>query len=308
MNAVFGALVHCAAAEPHATFLRIGVIDGRQEVAYETAVLGRLRCGYRVLQLRGGLGTRIELAYLFVRISLGSVPGHAAWHSRRAQEVKLREQSDSLLVMNKRVQELEKMADPNNLLSPDVLVFNGFTEIDSRILFPYSNTMEHLAEDSPPVHVTLPASGKNEGAPTKLWLGGVWKRAELEAMSDEELREASALHRMARADGMLIDALVGQSRDPGLRDRALITLAAEETMPKEAAKAHLTKFPNSQFVWPHDDGTVAAVHCWGALYDDSFRNAFECSEVNPDPSAFPRGKIDDFRRSMRNLFGPAADQ
>jgi len=72
MNAVIGQDVHCMAAEPHATFLRVGVVDGRQgEVAFETCVLGRLRGGYRILRLRSMLGTRIELACLFVRISFG---------------------------------------------------------------------------------------------------------------------------------------------------------------------------------------------------------------------------------------------
>ena len=75
MNAAFDRAVHCIAAEPSATFLRVSVHDSnrqRQEVAYETAVLGRLRRGYRILQLRCPLGTRIELCHLFVRISFGS--------------------------------------------------------------------------------------------------------------------------------------------------------------------------------------------------------------------------------------------
>ena len=75
MNAAFDQTVHCIAAEPEATFIRVSAHDGnRQEVAYETAVLGRLRRGYRVLQLRGLLGTRIELCYLFVKISFGDEP------------------------------------------------------------------------------------------------------------------------------------------------------------------------------------------------------------------------------------------
>ena len=45
---------------------------GEQEVAYETAVLGRLRGGYRVFRLRSMNGTRIELCYLLARISFGS--------------------------------------------------------------------------------------------------------------------------------------------------------------------------------------------------------------------------------------------
>jgi hypothetical protein len=74
MNAPLGETVHCIAAEPHATFLRIGVIDEdyRTDIAYTSAVLGRLRRGYRVLQLRNALGTRIELAYLLVHIGFSS--------------------------------------------------------------------------------------------------------------------------------------------------------------------------------------------------------------------------------------------
>ena len=85
MNAAFDQTVHCIAAEPDATLFRVSVSDGSgQEVAYEKAVLGRLRRGYRILQLRSPLGTRIELCYLFVKISFGSEPNLWAtpWHIR----------------------------------------------------------------------------------------------------------------------------------------------------------------------------------------------------------------------------------
>jgi hypothetical protein len=82
--------VHCVAAQPMSVFLRASVTDGGQEIAYETAVLGRLRGGYRVLCLRGPLGTRIELCVIFVRISFGVEPNH--WASPRQQEQQIREQ------------------------------------------------------------------------------------------------------------------------------------------------------------------------------------------------------------------------
>ena len=73
INAAFSHSAHCVAAEPLATFLRVAVTsDSGRDVAYESAVLGRLRRGYRVFQLRGLLGTRIELCYLLVKISFGS--------------------------------------------------------------------------------------------------------------------------------------------------------------------------------------------------------------------------------------------
>eukprot|EP00966_Prymnesium_polylepis_P179158 4148040-Prymnesium_polylepis.1 len=52
LNAAFDAVISCIVAEPHASILRIGVTDGKFEVAYELAVLGRLRRGYRIFRLR----------------------------------------------------------------------------------------------------------------------------------------------------------------------------------------------------------------------------------------------------------------
>ena len=98
MNARFGETVHCAAAEPHATFVRFGVTDGGEEVAYESALLGRLRRGYRVIQLRSLLGTRIELAHLFVHI-VNAGNQLNLWSNPRDQtqlNIRLREENDEL--------------------------------------------------------------------------------------------------------------------------------------------------------------------------------------------------------------------
>ena len=66
--------VHCLAAEPAETILRIGVKDGEHEVAYETAVLGVLRRGYRCFQMRSRLGTRIQMCHVLVHIEIGEEP------------------------------------------------------------------------------------------------------------------------------------------------------------------------------------------------------------------------------------------
>jgi len=78
LNAALGVTAHCIATEPDATFVRVSVVEGEHEVAYDVAVLGRLRCGYRIFMLRSLLGTRIELAYLFVHISVGTEANHFA--------------------------------------------------------------------------------------------------------------------------------------------------------------------------------------------------------------------------------------
>ena len=78
LNAALGVTAHCIAAEPDATFIKVSVVEGEHEVAYESAVLGRLRVGYRIFMLRSLLGTRIELAYLFVHISVGTEANHYA--------------------------------------------------------------------------------------------------------------------------------------------------------------------------------------------------------------------------------------
>ena len=85
MNVSFGKAVHCVAGEPNGTFVRVGIVDRGQEVAYETFVAGQLRHGYRIFQLRGALGTRIELCHLLVRISFGTETNR--WPSER--EVRL---------------------------------------------------------------------------------------------------------------------------------------------------------------------------------------------------------------------------
>jgi len=87
MNASFNATIHCIVSEPRTTFLRIAVTDRGQEVAYETAVLGRLRRGYRVLQMRSKYGTRIELCYVLVHIRFERQPND--WITPR-QKTKLR--------------------------------------------------------------------------------------------------------------------------------------------------------------------------------------------------------------------------
>ena len=69
----FGETIHCLAVEPYQVFLHVAIVDNNmiEEVPYETVVLGRLRPGYRVLQLRNRRGTRIEFCFLFVKISFG---------------------------------------------------------------------------------------------------------------------------------------------------------------------------------------------------------------------------------------------
>ena len=120
LNAVFRQRIHCIAAEPDAVFLHVSVTDGDREVAFETAVLGRLRHGYRVLQLRSMLGTRIELCYLFVKVSFGTE--HNLWATPRQQETQLREQERQLHGQRKRIEELEAALRKTNSSSPPIVV------------------------------------------------------------------------------------------------------------------------------------------------------------------------------------------
>ena len=65
---------HCLAAEPHQTILRVVVEDEGRQVAYETVMLGSLRCGYRCLHLRSPSGTRIDSCCLLLHISVSTEP------------------------------------------------------------------------------------------------------------------------------------------------------------------------------------------------------------------------------------------
>jgi len=107
MNAVVCEKMHCVAAEPHACFLRFGIVDHGDEVAYTTAVLGRLRRGFRVLLFRGPLGTRIELAHAFVHITHGQVPN--VWVTPRQLRVQSNQRNFEMSKMQKELAELRSL-------------------------------------------------------------------------------------------------------------------------------------------------------------------------------------------------------
>jgi len=114
LNAQFLETVHCFAAEPSTTVFRVEVKCSTQ-LAYETAVLGRLRCGYRIFQLRGLYGTRIELCYLFVRITMGTTIN--LWNSpRQAQILALRREKEVQQQLHATVEENAKLRAENSLL------------------------------------------------------------------------------------------------------------------------------------------------------------------------------------------------
>jgi len=99
MNAAFGMKIHCVAAEPHTTFLRVVVTDVGQEVAFETVVLGRLQHGFRVLQLRSGLGTRIECCYLLLKIRVESLQN--LWSTPRQLRLQYHQHHNEIFHLNK---------------------------------------------------------------------------------------------------------------------------------------------------------------------------------------------------------------
>ena len=86
LNSCFNETLHCLAQEPTTTVLRVAVLEGDKDVAYETCLISSLRPGYRVLHLRSLLGTRIECAVLFVRISLGVEPNNFGLSGEAAQK------------------------------------------------------------------------------------------------------------------------------------------------------------------------------------------------------------------------------
>ena len=196
------------------------------------------------------------------------------------------------------------------MLDANVHAFNGYDEMASRLVFPYSDNFQHLAEAPPPLHMVILESGEVEKERAPLWLGGTWARAELQAMSDGELRELSRrlivqLDESATRHEM-IEALNGTERDVDLCDRALIAFPMVQTMADKAkAHRHLHTKPNSNFVWDRDDGTTAVVQTWKVRYNDTFRATFECSQENPDDTVFSPRKVAEFRRAMRNIFGAA---
>jgi len=199
-------------------------------------------------------------------------------------------------------------------LNAEVLVYDGFEETSSRIVFPYGAELQHLSEGTPPSHMTILASGEVENEPKPLGLGGEWTRAQLEKADDDKLRALSAERRLQinvvdATREELLDGLVGTPRDLKVKERALIAFPVPQTMTTKAAAAHLATQPNANFVWTREDGTAAVVHCWRARFNEEFRSAFRCHvQNNPDRTVFSARAVSEFRRAMRAVFGPDADE
>eukprot|EP00965_Chrysotila_dentata_P257070 6212760-Pleurochrysis_carterae.AAC.1 len=115
-NFFCGQKVHCVAAEPRETVLRIAVVDDDfdREVAYETVVLGVLREGYRVFHLRNMQGTRIESCSLLVQVSFGAQVN--AWVGEQdlvetihKQKETITKQSRNLEAYKQKIRQLEAL-------------------------------------------------------------------------------------------------------------------------------------------------------------------------------------------------------
>jgi len=107
LRAEFGEKIFCVAAEPHAAFLRVRVADGIHEPAYATAVLGRIKPGNRVLQMRSPLGTRIELCFVLVRVHFDSLRN--IWPSARQARMNAVEYFDAIDNLNNVRKELAEV-------------------------------------------------------------------------------------------------------------------------------------------------------------------------------------------------------
>ena len=98
MAAHFDVTAHCLSAEPMQTVLRVVVMDGDHEAAYETMLLGAMRPGYRSMQLRSRNGTQIELCQLLVHVAIGTEPnawtaGHELRKQMLTQQALIQEQA-----------------------------------------------------------------------------------------------------------------------------------------------------------------------------------------------------------------------
>jgi len=122
-NATFGQTFHCLAAEPRETIMRVSVWDDGQLVAYETVVLGVLRSGYRNLQLRDQMGTRIELCHLLLHIDLGT---EAHMHGSRqemrevvaTQQWRIEEQQRTIEAQQRQIADQQKLIEEISPSSP----------------------------------------------------------------------------------------------------------------------------------------------------------------------------------------------
>ena len=89
LHAAYNETVHCLATETAHTILRVSVLDREQEVAFETVLLGVLKQGYRCIELRSRLGTKIEICTLLVHLSISELDLDPRSFGRPLSEVTL---------------------------------------------------------------------------------------------------------------------------------------------------------------------------------------------------------------------------
>ena len=187
LNACFNETVHCLAQEPTMTVLRVAVLEGEKDVAYETCLLSSLRSGYRVLHLRSLFGTRLEGCVLFVQISRGVEPNSFGITGQKVQtemarleaRVKQLEEQVKTERARQRVMRLKHLR-TERMMNPD----------DLGVSLAKSASAETLIQASP--------SGT-----TKIWLPG----AKHEASEGTEIELASSTAeeswRLSRGSGGL---------------------------------------------------------------------------------------------------------
>jgi len=127
LNADFsGEPFHCIAAEPHAVFLRASISEDGSELAYDSCVLGRLRRGLRVIQLRNAhLGTRIELCYLLVRVDAGAKQPNL-WASPQQQRIRSSKADERWMELRSTIaQEVQPYVDEVIRLKQKLAVLEG---------------------------------------------------------------------------------------------------------------------------------------------------------------------------------------
>lgn len=87
-------------------------------------------------------------------------------------------------------------------------------------------------------------------------------------------------------------------------EKGLMCYGYPQTIPPEKAKElPETKAP---FVWERADGSLALVQTWSTSVNDKFKEQFETSLTNPDTSIFSPQAVDEFKETLKRLFGEGA--
>ena len=166
----------------------------------------------------------------------------------------------------------------------DVIVYDGYHEEASRLVFHYSDHFQDLPTQ--PEQRTYLPSGVSENEAKKLPI----------YIDDEAPDKKKNEPDMTR-----------EEMHTKLKARALTSYPFAQKVPMKSGKEIIEDVGDS-YVYLRDNGEYGLSQIWPIKVNKQFENAFVCSTTNPNPKIFQPQAVAEFKRTLNKLLGPGSTE